>query len=124
MIEPNKELLSDPEIPTIEIFGVKWPVPKLAIAQLRIVGPILVARASGMTNITADTIDDMATLVFWALKRGHEDLTREDFDDMPMDLPGLIAGWHVVAQQAGIFRPTKNGAAVPLEPAAASSPTG
>lgn len=39
--EPNKKLLDDPNTLTIDLEGVKWPVPKLAPKQNEIVVPLI-----------------------------------------------------------------------------------
>jgi hypothetical protein len=132
MTEPNKELLSDERIPTATLAGQKWPVPKMAIRQCEVVVPLIVKRmadvAGGPAGLTAEVIHDLATVVFWGLERGHKGLTREEFDEMPIDLTDLIDAMLVVSRQTGLLKPGKlevNGTSplgqtVPL----ASSPTG
>jgi hypothetical protein len=130
---PNKKLLSDPRVPRISFDDQDWPVPRLAPAQLEVVLPLLSAtlpkietQGSGMAVMTREVLHDLGTIVFLGLQRGHEDLTREEFDQMPIGLLELVSSAYVVLQQCGTFRKRQNTEVngVPLEPTAASTPTG
>jgi len=129
--EPNKKLLGDPRVPRITIDDVDWPVAKLAPAQLEVVAPLIdptlkALKSSG--SVTKEIIHDLGTIVHVALTRGHPDLTRDEFDQMPIGLMDLLDSVQVVSRQCGLFRPVKpnevNGASVPLAAAATSSQTG
>lgn len=127
MIEPNKELLADPEVARITLGGVQWPVPKLAIKQLKIIMPLLLPFMSAERSLnalmfTAKDIDDLATIAHAALSRGHA-ITREEVEDLaasPYDLLGMLL---VVAQQTGMMKPAPAGGSPPGE-ATGTSPTG
>lgn len=149
---PSKELLSDESIPRITLGGIEWPVPRLAIAQTSTIEPLLLKHLGAIAHITQVNIDnlialkagksaldlhvspqltpevmqDMATVAYWALRRGHWDpntktgITREEFDAMPIMWEELHSAAFIVGRQAGVFKPAKsnqNGvshAAVPL----------
>lgn len=125
MTEPDALLLADPSIPTIVLAGKSWPVPHLAPRQNRIVGPLLIERIRGISKLTTEAVDDLTTIAFWALQRGHRALTREEFDEMPVGIDELLAALGVIGKQTGLFRdakPGENGTPLPL--ADTTSPTG
>jgi hypothetical protein len=49
--------------------------------------------------------DQLTDIVFCALTRAHPDLTREAFDNMPIDTAELFAAMGVIAHQSGLFKP-------------------
>jgi hypothetical protein len=127
MTEPNAELLADESVPRVTLAGKQWPLPKLSIKQNAIVLPILMARFERVNETirTQDGISELATALFTALQRGHKSLTRDEFDEMAIDVPELMAAVPVVAQQTGMYSKgpaTRNGVDRPLAPA--TSPTG
>jgi hypothetical protein len=104
--EPNKQAL-DGFTPTIEFGGKQWPIPKLAIKQLRLIRDKLVCLADKMVNknatmgdLTADDTDALATILFVALTRAHPTLTREEFDEIGTDELELVTAFFVVLAQA------------------------
>jgi hypothetical protein len=132
MTEPNQTLLADPRIPRIKFAGKEWPIPKLAIDQLAEVWPLIsgslayvVAGGAGNLNLSSlsgQVIKDMASAVFWGLRRGHEALSREEFNEMPSDLEELVFAMMVVAAQTGGFKPRKPGEAATPEGEAKRAP--
>ncbi len=131
---PNAKLLSDERIPTVTIDGQKWPIPKLAQRQLEIVMPIVSARFAALisgqrdnailSTFTREAIHDFGTVAYWGLERGHPDLTREEFDNMPLDMLDLLEIVSVVTRQTGLMRTAKPGDKPLGEARAVSSPTG
>jgi hypothetical protein len=132
MTEPNKLLLADPRVPSIEFAGQKWPIPRLAVDQLAEVwslvsGSLAKVIAGGiekinLSTISAPLIKDMATAVYWGLRGGHPDLTREQFDAMASDVGELCAAMVVVAAQTGGFKVRKPGEAPPTPGEAKRAP--
>lgn len=132
--EPNKKLLSDPRVPRITLDDQDWPIPKLAPAQLEIVLPLIDEVKKTLREyapgavIDADVIHKLGTILCTALQKGHPDLTRDEFDQMPIGLSDLIDALPLVQKQSGCFRPAKphevNGVSDPLARAPQSSPTG
>lgn len=105
------------EIPTIRLAGRDWPVPTLAPRQNRIVVPALfdlvpkIRRAcneSGFAGFARhfDTaaFDALSEIAFLALTRAHPEMSRAEFDDMPIDTLELLAAVRIIARQAGLFR--------------------
>jgi hypothetical protein len=81
-----------------------------------------------MTNeMDAALFDNISNAVFWALKKAHPEMPREEFEDMPIGMLELIDCIGVVAQQTGMMRRV-DPRADPLAPAGSnrspSSPTG
>jgi hypothetical protein len=119
MTEPNKKYLSDERIPRITLAGVEWPVPHLAAEQLEIVVPLIFARVPTMSNgsvvggITREAMHDWLSIVYWGLRRGHPELTREEFDAMEIDVDELMNAQPVIQKQTGLMK--KKGDAKPGE---------
>jgi hypothetical protein len=127
MTEPNQKLLDDPSVPRITLAGQEWPVPKFAIAQNAVILPILMAHFEhpDVALRTTEGILRLGTILFTALGRGHKDMTRADFDDMPIEVPEMAAAIPVIAQQTGMYKATKpNGVDRPLAPTPEALPTG
>ena len=111
------------EDPIVVLAGKEWPVPRLAPRQNRVVVPallkliprILLARAESVAAqesnlaylsrfIDEPTYEQLAAVAFTALTRAHPELTRSEFDEMPIDTLELIASVSVIARQAGLLR--------------------
>ncbi len=102
MTEPNKQAL-DGITPTIAFGGKQWPVPKLAIKQLKLIRDPLLSLADKIVNknatmgdLSAEDTDALATLVYVALTRAHRTLTRDEFDDIGTDQLELVGAFFVV----------------------------
>lgn len=132
---PNPKLLEDARIPRIAIDGVEWPVPKLAIAQNVVIVPLIPKIMPALPSkeqpdidrLTQEILGDMTGMAFEALRRGHPDLTRAEFDQMPLGIAELVDAMNVIALQTGLVRQTKPGersVSDPLAAAATAPPTG
>lgn len=135
---PNLDLLQDPTVLTVMLDGVKWPIPKLAPKQNEIVVPLVLQLVPRLTNsvrivhqegdakaktqmdlgmlskaLTEQGMKDLYTVLYWSLQRGHRDLKREEFDDMPIGTLDAIEAVMVIAKQTGVIRAAKPGE-VPL----------
>lgn len=136
MTTPNTALLDDPTVLTIELDGKKWPIPKLAPKQNEIVVPLVLELVPKLTSsvravnvdgaakthmdlgmlgkaLTEKGMKDLYTIVFHSLQRGHKDLTREEFDDMPIGTLDAIEAVMTISKQTGVIRQAKAGE-VPL----------
>ena len=123
--------------PSITLAGKEWPLPRLAPRQNRIIVPALVAlvpkilrardeadaageRGSFATlarYLDTDCYDRIAGLVFAALTRANPALTRDGFDDLPIDTFELVAAVVPIARAAGLIGST------PPPPLRGTSPT-
>lgn len=135
MTEPNQTLLSDQAIPTVTLAGKAWPMPMLAPKQncivvptvLRIVPAILASGdGKGMFDLKAfakaideQTYRDLVTIAYTAVTRAHPEMTRAEFDEMPIGTMELILSVLVIAQQTGVIRPK-----MPGEPPSGEAPAG
>ena len=86
--------------PTIVIAGRAWPVPLLAVRQLRIVIPGIV----GLGTAPARHYDALCDIVFTALTRAHPGLARDAFDDMPIPAWEMVDAVAVIGRQTGMLR--------------------
>jgi len=112
---------SDP--PTVVLAGREWPIPVLAPRQNRIVVPALLelipkilrardeASNAGESRIAQlarylDTpaYDRLADVAFTALTRAAPELSRAEFDELPIGTLELIAAAPIVALQAGLLK--------------------
>lgn len=134
-IQPNQDLLDNPAIPRVTLAGREWPVPRLAIAQNIIVGPIIARSQAALRKLgngseeafSEELLRDLAMAAFQALLRGHGkdhgDLKRAEFDEMPIGIAELVDALAVITKQTGTYRAAKAGEPAPLAPTA-TSPTG
>src|ERR1700730_16396391 len=97
MTEPNKLQLSDPRVPTIRLADQDWPVPMLAIEQNEMVTPVVVkwmpviAESKGkFAWATSEAVRELADAAYWALRRAHPALTREEFNGWTINLLELV----------------------------------
>jgi hypothetical protein len=109
---PNPKLLAEEGVPRIKIAGQDWPVPLLAPRQNNIILPLLLKpRPSNLEDLaTTERLTEIGTIVFHAMQRGHRELTRDEFDDMPISFVEMIAAIPTIQTQTGLFKPVaRNG---------------
>jgi len=109
-------------VPTVTLGGKAWPVPMLAARQNKIIDPLILSllpifaewqtdKAGALAKIGAVQYDALLEIGFQAIRRAHPDVAREQFLDMPVTLPELIAAFTIIAQQTGVFARTEDIAA-------------
>jgi hypothetical protein len=77
-------------------------------------------------QMTDEVFDAITGAVFGALKRAHPEMSRDEFDDMPIPLLELIDAIGIIAQQTGMMRKvsTTDSSADPLaSPGSSRSPS-
>lgn len=137
MTEPNAAFL-DGKTPTIKLAGKEWPVPLLAPRQNRYVVPAILSVAPKIMYAVAPqegvsparlaatldpaAMDQLGDICFWALKRAHKDMTRDEFDDMPINVMEMAIAMKVISEQTGLV--SEKAPAPGEAEAAAPSPTG
>jgi hypothetical protein len=95
--------------PVVTLGGRDFPVPELAIAQLRKVFPALGHLAhlsSSSASLLTISEDDFALLVdtIWiGVAGGSPGFTRKDFDALPAKPAELLRALTVIAQQSGML---------------------
>lgn len=129
--------MTDPtaHTPTVTLGGRQWPVPELAIRQLRLVRRPLIdltdAIAASESETTGERVmklstadyEQMVEIVYQGLTRAHPKLGREEFLDLPATDMEIFQAFLVVRSQSGLFV-TANEARPPGEAKAEPSPTG
>jgi hypothetical protein len=119
------------DAPKVSLGGREWPVPVLAAKQNRVIDPLILSllpvfklwqtdRASALAKITGSEYDKLLDICLHAIRRANPDLTKDQFLDLSITLPELVAAFPVIAQQTGIFKRGEPGEAT----AAESRPTG
>jgi hypothetical protein len=121
------------DYPTITLGSRAYPMPPLAIKQMRKVIPRLLELATRFqppfdpTKLSEDDMNELSDVIYIAITRGSPQMTREQFDDIEATLPEMIASIDVIGAQAGMTkrREAGQGAHSPLlpSPMPASSPT-
>jgi hypothetical protein len=80
-----------------------------------------------LTQVLEPTLyDNVAEAVFWALTRAHPQLTRSQFDDLPIGVLELIDAIGTIAGQTGMMKrgdPSAAPLAGPSEPGGAAAPS-
>lgn len=91
------------EHPTISLGGKDYPVPPLAIRQMRLVIPAMV-RLKGLRidTITEEQIGDLIEIVYQAVYPAQDKLTRDDFNNLPVSPLDLMKAMPVIATQTGM----------------------
>ncbi len=142
---PNQQLI-DLGAPTIKLGGQSWPIPHLSPKQMRVLLPLLLALIpkisnsysevevdGGGTKSVADMsklavtfkdggLDNIYTIIFLALTKGHPKLTKEEFDsEFTIGTFEMIDALLVIGLQTGAMRTVRKGEAVPMGEAAAAS---
>lgn len=110
--QPNAELLAGVEpAPTIHIDGKDWPIPPFNFETSANCTPLIVKLGAETKRLAQDPLAlttplvlEFGTMVFTAMHQGHTDLTREQFNQMRITVPDLIATLNVLRRQAGLFR--------------------
>jgi hypothetical protein len=102
-------------VPAVTLAGQKWPIPELAIRQLRLVRRPLI----DLTDAIAETQDEttgqrvmklsneqyaqMTEVVYQGLTRAHPKLGRDEFLDMSCTDMEIFLAFLVVRRQSGLF---------------------
>lgn len=102
--------------PTVTLAGKQWPIPLLAVRQLRVIRePLIAFNSRIVANAKNGQVDSFVSLsseeydrfliqpVYVALTRAHKDMKLDEFLDMPITDGELVAAWFVVRNQSGIF---------------------
>jgi hypothetical protein len=74
-------------------------------------------------SLEPEFFDTVCNALYWALTRAHPQLTRQQFDDMPMGMLEMIDCIGIVAQQTGMMKRVEPSAAPLADPNAAASPS-
>jgi hypothetical protein len=104
------------DCPTISLGGQDWPVPVLALRQNRVLQPLFnrvtgkIMEGCSLGELTEADIEALVQISYTALTRAHPDLSRTDFEEMPISLVQLVGAIPVVMQQSGLYKPPQAGA--------------
>lgn len=100
--------------PSVALGGQRWPVPTLAARQNRVIDPLILSllpvfsawqadKTLSLSKLGAVQYEALLEIAFQAIRRAHPELTREQFLDLPVTLPELVAAFPVIARQTGVF---------------------
>lgn len=92
--------------PILTLGGEQWPVPPLAIAQLRHVVPaVLRLGRIDPTQLDEAAFDDLITVILWGLRRTQPGTSREQVLALQATAPELFAAAALVSRQTGMLTP-------------------
>ncbi len=95
--------------PIMTLGGQQWPIPPLAIAQLRHVVPaVLRLGRVDPTALDEAGFDDLITIILWGVRRSQPDFTREGLLALSASTPELFAAAALVSQQTGMLTPIED----------------
>lgn len=96
--------------PVVTIGGRDFPVPELAIEQLREVFPalgtlaILAESPTSLVRISREDFGLLLNTIFVGIAEGSPGFTRKQFDKLKAKPQELISALTVVAQQSGMLK--------------------
>lgn len=72
--------------------------------------PVLSDRMERLGEVLSEqNLHDIYTAIYVALKKGHPDLTRDEFDEIPIGNLDAIEAMNVIARQTGTIRQARPG---------------
>ena len=100
--------------PKIKLAGKEWPVPLLAAKQNKIIDPLIMKlipifaawkedKGRALSQVAEEQYESLQIICYTALKRANPQLTRDEFDDLPISLHEMIEAFPVIAEQTGLF---------------------
>lgn len=115
----------DSQLKYITLASRPWPVPLLSARQNKIIDPIIIRllplftewqqdKAQALARLGEQHYTDLQEIAFQAI-RHNSSLSRENFDELPISLPELIASINVIAEQTGLFARGEEGDTPPGE---------
>jgi hypothetical protein len=110
------------ESPRVVLGGKHWPIPLLSARENKVIDPLILGllplfslwerdKSAALERLGAAQYDALLEIALVAARRASPQLTREQFLDLPITLPELIAAFSVIAQQTGIFEKARPGGA-------------
>lgn len=108
------------DAPKVTLGGLQWAVPMLSARQNRIIDPLILSllpifakwqtdKALALSNISAPQYEALQEIALQGIRQARPEITRDQFLDLPVTLPELIAAFSVIAQQTGVFARTDSG---------------
>ncbi|HEX3747592.1 MAG TPA: hypothetical protein VHW09_26840 [Bryobacteraceae bacterium] len=103
------------DAPKVSLGGKDWPIPLMAARQNRVIDPLIlnllplfaelqVNKAAGMAKLGTKEYDALQDIALHAIRRARPETTKDQFLDLPITLPELVAAFPIIAQQTGIFK--------------------
>jgi hypothetical protein len=100
--------------PSVALGGQSWPVPTLAARQNRIIDPLILGllplfsewqadKPAALAKLGTVQYEALLEIAFQAIRRAHPELSRDQFLDLSVTLPELVAAFPVIARQTGVF---------------------
>jgi len=94
-------MTSDDESPSVILAGKSYPVPPLAFREVSKIVPI-VGTVFSKEGMSEASLEALAKVVFYGIKRGAPDLTLDALLDMPVTIEEMSAAALVICAQAGL----------------------
>jgi hypothetical protein len=121
---PDTSIIGNPDVKTIRLAGMDWPVPLLAPRQNRYIIPAILRVTPRLMGLGADpasgllSVEDYAAalaidegthlelekIVYTALTRAHPKLTQEQFENMPISTRDMMVAMLTIGEQTGLLQ--------------------
>jgi hypothetical protein len=103
------------DAPKVSLGGQTWPIPQLAAKQNRIIDPLILSllpvfnewqtnKAQALSMLGGPQYEALQEIAYQAIRRARPEVTREQFLELPVALPELVAAFPVIARQTGVFQ--------------------
>lgn len=104
----------DERTPLIILGKKGWPVPPLTARQNRIIDPLILSllpvfsrwqedKAGALEVLGQKGYEALQEIAYQAITRANPAITRDEFMELPITLPELVAAFPVIAEQTGVF---------------------
>lgn len=91
------------EAPKIMLGKKQWPVPEMAARQLiHLVPAMMRASKIAFDDLSEEDMRLLYDVTYIALTRAHPNLTREEFENLPVTFDQLVVAIPIIAKQAGM----------------------
>lgn len=113
------------ECPTIRVNGKDWPIPIFGPRQNRRIVPCITAiGGASFEKMDTEKIDQLYSMIYWAINRAHPEVEEKDFLDWDIPLGEAMMCIPVIARQTGIMTFSQKDASKGEDKAAGKELTG
>lgn len=87
----------------ITLGGKEYAIPELSLGQIKFVVPAVQRLADiNLSKITQDNFDDLTLIAWLSVKKGGHEISRSDFENLPITFAELYAALMVISERAGM----------------------
>ena len=91
------------DTPNIRLAGRDFPVPPLALGQVRVIVPAMQRlRTMDLNALSDENFNDLIEVCYLGAQKGTPSLTKQGFIELPITFEQLLNASQIVAAQAGM----------------------